>query len=150
MSSNVSTPVTPTAANGKQNGRSAKLDGIKGGTGDTTRDKCIELVYDALASDSSARKSFPRVPLTGVSCQSTPSAVELVLSRARGVERCVYHDNGGTTAAYKQKIRSLFVNLKDKNNPSLRENVISGDVPVEKLAKMTSEVGTLILYVCCV
>ncbi|EKM76347.1 hypothetical protein AGABI1DRAFT_45124 [Agaricus bisporus var. burnettii JB137-S8] len=120
MSSNISTPVTPTMTSGKPNGRSAKLDGVKGGTGDTTRDKCIELVYDALVNDSSA-------------------PVELILSRARGVEKCVHHDNGGTTAAYKQKIRSLFVNLKDKNNPGFRENVISGDVPVEKLAKMTSE-----------
>lgn len=67
------------------------------------------------------------------------------------MEKCVHHDNGGTTAAYKQKIRSLFVNLKDKNNPGFRENVISGDVPVEKLAKMTSEVRdnpyyTFIIY----
>lgn len=114
-----STPATPTATVGKQDTRTAKSDAIKGGTSDPTRDKCIELIYDALASDSSA-------------------PVELILSRARGVEKCVFNDNGGTTAAYKQKIRSLFVNLKDKNNPGLRETVVSGDLPVEKLTKMTN------------
>ncbi|KAJ3569660.1 hypothetical protein NP233_g4907 [Leucocoprinus birnbaumii] len=127
-----STPATPTAtsaASGPLGGRqgsaqaatrTAKSDAIKGGTGDVTRDKCIELVYDALASDSSA-------------------PVELVLSRSRGIEKCVYNDHGGTTNnQYKQKIRTLFVNLKDKNNPGLRETVVSGDLSVEKFTRMSS------------
>ncbi|KAF9449213.1 transcription elongation factor [Macrolepiota fuliginosa MF-IS2] len=118
--SNASTPVTPTAMLGKQETRTSKSDAIKGGTGDSTRDKCTELIYDALASDSSA-------------------PIELVLSRARGIEKCVYNDNGGTTAVYKQKIRTLFVNLKDKNNPGLRETVVSGDLAVERFTKMTSQ-----------
>ena len=41
---------------------------------------------------------------------------------------------------YKGKIRSLFLNLKDKNNPGLRENVTSGELKVEKLCKMSSQV----------
>lgn len=115
-----STPGTPTMPTAKNDVRSAKLDGIKAGTGDATRDKCVELIYDSLASDSSA-------------------PVELVLSRAKGVEKSVYNDHGGTTAAYKQKIRTLYINLKDKNNPGLRETVVSGDLPVDQFAKMTSE-----------
>ncbi|KAF5350069.1 hypothetical protein D9756_009075 [Leucocoprinus leucothites] len=130
------TPATPTAPNAAYTGgtgaggfrqgsaqatqRTAKSDGIKGGTSDATRDKCIELIYDALASDSSA-------------------PVELVLSRARSIEKCVHADNDGTTPQYKQKIRTLFVNLKDKNNPGLRETVVSGDLAVEKFTKMTSQ-----------
>lgn len=74
------------------------------------------------------------------------TAVELVLSRARGVEKCVHNDNGGTTAAYKQKIRTLFVNLKDKNNPGLRETVVSGDLSVEKFTKMTSQARKVLAY----
>ena len=50
------------------------------------------------------------------------------------------NDNDGVTAAYKSKIRTLFVNLKDKNNPGLRESVVSGDIPVARLCKMTSSV----------
>lgn len=126
----LSTPVTPTVMSAPTGPRqrqahatqrTAKSDEIKGGTGDATRDKCIELLYDALSSDSSA-------------------PVELVLSRARSVEQCVYNDNSGnTTTQYKQKIRTLFVNLKDKNNPGLRETVVSGDLVVEKFTRMSSQ-----------
>ena len=56
-----STPVTPTAsaASVKMNdNRSAKSDGVKiDYSGDKTRDKCAELVYDALVFDSGARTS---------------------------------------------------------------------------------------------
>ena len=52
------TPATPTSTNlSKADMRTAKSDEVKiKVTGDTTRDKCIELIYDALAMDSGARK----------------------------------------------------------------------------------------------
>lgn len=129
------TPSTPTAANTV---RTAKIEGVKGGTGDTTRDKCIELIYDGLACDSSARKYiFPSIRLKS---HGYLSAIDLILKRAQGLEKAVFSDFGGTTAEYKSKIRSLYVNLKDKNNPDLRENVVSGELSVEKLSKMTSQV----------
>ena len=81
----------------------------------------MELIYDALALDS-----------------GSPS--EQITTRAKGIESAVFNEFGGTTAAYKSKIRSLFVNLKDKNNPGLRESVVSGDLPVQRFAKMTSAV----------
>lgn len=72
----------------------------------------------------------------------TPSipASDLILSRAKAVESAVLTEYKGTTAAYKTKIRQIFVNLKDKNNPGLRESVISGDLSAQKFAKMTSQV----------
>ncbi|KAI0072247.1 transcription elongation factor [Panus rudis PR-1116 ss-1] len=120
-----STPVTPTStlnnSNSKVELRSAKTDGVKVNvTGDNTRDKCIELIYDALASDSSA-------------------PIEQILNKAKGIEAQVLSDNGGTTAGYKSKIRTLYVNLKDKNNPGLRESVVSGDIPVARFCKMSSQ-----------
>ncbi|KAI0821760.1 transcription elongation factor [Trametes gibbosa] len=119
-----STPVTPTAggSGSKLNEtRSAKSDGVKiEYTGDKTRDKCTELIYDALVFDSGA-----------------PS--EQILTRAKEIEKAVLSDNGGTTPAYKAKIRSLFVNLKDKNNPGLRESVVSGDLSVSKFCRMSSQ-----------
>jgi transcription elongation factor S-II len=42
---------------------------------------------------------------------------------------------------YSTKMRRLFINLKDKKNPGLRAAVVSGDIPVEKFAKMTPEVS---------
>lgn len=116
------TPSVSGSGNKFNDTRSAKSDGIKVEyTGDKTRDKCAELIYDALVFDSGA-----------------PS--ELILSRAKDIEKTVLNDNGGTTAAYKAKIRSLFVNLKDKNNPGLRESVISGDLSVPRFCKMSSQV----------
>ena len=57
VSSPAGTPTTPTATNVV---RTSKSDGVKGGTGDSTRDKCVELLYDGLACDANARKStFP-------------------------------------------------------------------------------------------
>ncbi|KAJ6632470.1 transcription elongation factor [Mycena sp. CBHHK59/15] len=115
-------PSTPKTPNGPSpNTRTLKSDGVSGGfTGDKTRDRCIELVYDALASDSGA-------------------PVDLILGKAKAIEAAVYAEIGGVTAPYPTKMRSLFVNLKDKNNPSLRECVSSGDIPVEKFVKMTSQ-----------
>ena len=49
-------------------------------------------------------------------------------------------DCKGTTPAYKSKIRMLFVNLKDKNNPGLRRSVTAGDIPAQTFARMTSQV----------
>jgi len=119
------TPITPTASAVKPNissasTRSAKTDGIKPSTGDSTRDKCVELIYDALVGD-------------------TVAPGELVLTMSRAVEKAVLTMTGGTTAEYKSKIRSLFVNLKDKANPGLRASIVDGTLAPEKFAKMTSQ-----------
>jgi len=121
-SSTPGTRVTPTLSNGvKPEIRSVKTDGVKyDSTGDKTRDKCMELIYDGLAFDSGA-------------------PTDLILQRARAVESAVLANHGGLMAEYKSKIRSLFVNLKDKNNPSLRESVISGEISAERFSKMTSQ-----------
>ena len=54
---------------------------------------------------------------------------------------------GGTTTDYKSKIRSLFVNLKDKANPSLRASVVDGSIAPERFVKMTSQVITPFLII---
>jgi len=52
-----STPATPVPVNGKSEFRTAKGDGAKApGTGDSTRDRCMELIYDGIACDSGARE----------------------------------------------------------------------------------------------
>jgi transcription elongation factor S-II len=70
-------------------------------------------------------------------------AVELILKRTVEIERATYKEFDGLTAAYKSKIRSLFVNLKDKNNPGLRESIVTGDIHAEKLPTMSSAVSLL-------
>lgn len=46
---------------------------------------------------------------------------------------------GGVNKKYKEKGRSLLFNLKDRNNPELRERVMSGDISPERLCSMTAE-----------
>ena len=49
-------PSTPSPATPKVEARTAKGDGVSANwTGDKTRDRCVELLYDALAVDSGAR-----------------------------------------------------------------------------------------------
>lgn len=107
-------PPTPTVV------RNAKTDAFTVSTGTTVRDKCAELIYDALAGGSNA-----------------PS--ELISKRAKEVEAAVWKNLGDNLGDYRQKIRSLFVNLKDKKNPTLREDVVSGETPAAKFVVMTSE-----------
>ncbi|TEB35271.1 transcription elongation factor [Coprinellus micaceus] len=114
----IKTPATP-VGNGPP--RTSKNDGFTGTAGEKVRDKCMELIYDALASDS-------------------PAPIELIAKRAAEVELAVYHNHGSSTAGeYRNKIRSLFVNLKDKNNPELRESIVSGEISAKKFSTMTSE-----------
>eukprot|EP00258_Populus_trichocarpa_P013636 XP_002324832.2 uncharacterized protein LOC7458998 [Populus trichocarpa] len=46
---------------------------------------------------------------------------------------------GGVNKKYKEKGRSLLFNLKDRNNPELREKVMSGEIPPGRLCSMTAE-----------
>jgi transcription elongation factor S-II len=140
VASTPGTPLTPTGSASKLETRSAKIDGVKGSLGDATRDKCMTLVYDALALDSGARQFFSTSFSHRLIYIFHRPAIELIQKRAQGVENAVYNNLGGTTSDYKAKIRSLFVNLKDKNNPALRESIVSGELSVEKFCKMTSAV----------
>ncbi|CAL1388222.1 unnamed protein product [Linum trigynum] len=46
---------------------------------------------------------------------------------------------GGVNKKYKEKGRSLLFNLKDRNNPELRERVMCGEISPERLCSMTAE-----------
>ncbi|CAH2060537.1 unnamed protein product [Thlaspi arvense] len=46
---------------------------------------------------------------------------------------------GGVNKKYKEKGRSLLFNLKDKNNPKLREKVMYGEIAAERLCSMSAE-----------
>ncbi|KAF5319314.1 hypothetical protein D9619_008803 [Psilocybe cf. subviscida] len=112
-------PVTPGVASAAASTRTAKTDGVAGKTSDKVRDKCVEMLYDAL-------------------CHLSSAPVDLILSKAHGVEKAVFNTFGSTNGDYKNKIRSLFVNLKDKANPGLRVSIVEGTLAPERFAKMTS------------
>lgn len=43
------------------------------------------------------------------------------------------------------EIRSLFLNLKDKGNPGLRNKIVLGDVSPDKVVTMSKEVSCVLL-----
>ncbi|KAI8144239.1 transcription elongation factor S-II [Fennellomyces sp. T-0311] len=113
-----SSPKTPTEA---ATPRTFKTDEVQiESTGSGPRDKTIELMYGAVGLGSYADS-------------------DLLLKRAKAIERTVFEVFGGVNDGYKNKIRSLTLNLKSKSNPGLRESVVSGELPVGKLCSMSVE-----------
>jgi len=71
-------------------------------------------------------------------------ASDLLVSRSTAVEEAVFANcNDESNADYRTKMRSLYLNLKGKENPSLREGVVSGSIAAKKLAVMSSAVCLL-------
>jgi transcription elongation factor S-II len=105
----------------KRTNKTDKID-LKKCTGDTTRDSCVGLMYDGLAFMNSTDQSA------------------FILRKATAVEQAVYDANKRSTSTdYKNKIRSLFQNLKNKSNPKLRKDVLNGGITPERFARMTSD-----------
>ena len=102
--------------------RTADADGIKTGvTGNATRDGCLKLIYNGLAFMSE-------------------EAPDDILAAARSVELAAYNEyQPETSAEYKQKMRSLFMNLKMKENIQLRTDVFSGKIQPKKFVTMSSD-----------
>ncbi|KAL1921820.1 uncharacterized protein VTP21DRAFT_10462 [Calcarisporiella thermophila] len=109
----VSTPGTPSEV------RTMASDGIiSNSTDDTSRNKSIEMLYNAMAWDSNGDS-------------------DLIYLRAKTIEKFTFGEFKSVDAKYKAKIRSLFLNLKAKNNPGLREGVVSGEISVERFCSMS-------------
>ncbi|KAJ9656912.1 transcription elongation factor TFIIS [Neophaeococcomyces mojaviensis] len=98
-------------------------------TSEAGRNNSIGLLYDSLVVGSSLPPSK-------------------VLDIARQVELAVYNlpaasagSSSGphTSDFYKEKIRSLYQNLKNKANPDLRQRVVGGQISPSKIASMTHE-----------
>jgi transcription elongation factor S-II len=72
------------------------------------------------------------------------TAEDQILRCAVALEAYVYSENPPPegTAVYRTKMRSFMLNLKAKNNPSLREDVVSGDISIPRLYTMTPAVRT--------
>jgi len=94
-------------------------------TTDDVRLRCREMLSKALKGDDPS--SLP---------DGTVKAPEEL---AELVEDTIFKKFRNTDMKYKAHVRSRIFNLKDKKNPALRENVLTGVIQPEKLAIMTSE-----------
>jgi transcription elongation factor S-II len=101
--------------------RNAKNDGVRTDLySDKTRNSCVDICYTALALDSDA-----------------PPAE--ILSCAKAIELVVFEGEQGTTPTYRTKMRSLYMNLKDKSNPMLRKRMVGGEISPQRLYKMSPQ-----------
>ncbi|NWI05008.1 TCEA3 protein, partial [Tichodroma muraria] len=89
-------------------------------TGDSVRDKCVEMLTAALRMDDDY-KEF------SVNCEKMASEIEDHIL-------C-----GATDMKYRNRVRSRISNLKDPKNPGLRRNVLCGAIEPGLIARMTAE-----------
>ncbi|KGL77148.1 Transcription elongation factor A protein 3, partial [Tinamus guttatus] len=107
-------------------------------TGDSVRDKCIEMLTAALRMDDDY-KEF------GVNCEKMASEIEEhILWDTRGAPGGVqgphiFQELKSTDMKYRNRVRSRISNLKDPKNPNLRRNVLCGAIAPGLIARMTAE-----------
>ncbi|KAL7874502.1 hypothetical protein SRHO_G00054720 [Serrasalmus rhombeus] len=91
-------------------------------TGDSIRDKCIEMLSAALRTDDDYKDY-------GANCDAMAAEIEdHILSEIKA-----------TDMKYKNRVRSRISNLKDPKNPNLRKNVLGGAIELNRIATMTAE-----------
>jgi transcription elongation factor S-II len=92
-------------------------------TPNKTRNNCIGLLYDGLALHST-------------------KPISEILSVAKAIESAALSLQDAQTpesTAYKAKMRSLYQNLKNPSNPTLRVRIMNGSISPEKLVTMSPE-----------
>ncbi|EXJ78040.1 transcription elongation factor S-II [Capronia epimyces CBS 606.96] len=93
-------------------------------TTDTARNNCIGLMYDGL-------------------CLGSDLPMKQILELAKQIESAALNlpDAKGSSASpvYKDKVRSLYQNLKNKSNPGLRKRILNGEVTAVRFVSMTHE-----------
>ena len=90
-------------------------------TNQATRDGCIGLIYNGL-------------------CHMSTAAPSDILLKATAIEAAGFGKLGPeSNAGYSSRMRTLYMNLKNKSNPKLRERVLSGEIPPERFIVMTND-----------
>ncbi|XP_027025307.1 transcription elongation factor A protein 1 isoform X2 [Tachysurus fulvidraco] len=92
------------------------------GTSDSVRIKCREMLSSALQTGDD------HITI-GSDCDELGAQIE----------ECIFLEFKNTDMKYKNRVRSRISNLKDMKNPNLRRNVLCGNVPPDRIAKMTAE-----------
>ncbi|XP_076827833.1 transcription elongation factor A protein 3 isoform X20 [Brachyhypopomus gauderio] len=91
-------------------------------TGESIRDKCIEMLSAALRTDDDFKDY-------GANCDAM----------AAEIEDHILYEIKATDMKYKNRVRSRISNLKDPKNPNLRKNVLGGAIELSRIATMTAE-----------
>ena len=123
--------------------RSAEKDGADYKVlGTPARNNCLKLLYDGLVFMQKEHGEFMNNSSHHVTQSNTPAAPSHILPIAMSIEQEVFKCHGpDTSQPYKDKIRSLFINLKSRDSPHLRDALLSTpqSITPERLVKMTPE-----------
>lgn len=110
---------TPKAFQGDPEKRRAETDKVDTKrTSSDARNNCIKLMYNGLAYRCTEHQ-------------------DLVLARAVAVEDAAFRHFGGETKDYREKVRSLFQNLKNRTNAELGRKVMAGEILADRFVTMT-------------
>jgi transcription elongation factor S-II len=93
-------------------------------TSDPSRNNCIGLMYDGLCLGS----EMPSSQILDLAKQIESAALSLPNV-----------NSSPASTIYRDKIRSLYQNLKNKSNPQLRTRVLSGEISPSRFVRMTHE-----------
>jgi transcription elongation factor S-II len=93
-------------------------------TNDVTRNNCIGLIYDGLCLGSEA----PMRQILEIAKQIEAAALALPEAQS-----------SSSSSVYKEKMRSLYQNLKSKSNPKLRTRILNGDIAPQKFVVMSHD-----------
>ena len=94
---------------------------------------------DVGASVSLNEPEFKRTKISDGTTGKKKDMIQKGQSLALGIEEELFKLFGGVNKKYKEKGRSLLFNLKDKSNPVLREQVLSGEITPKCLCSMTTD-----------
>ncbi|CAG8557963.1 5748_t:CDS:2 [Ambispora gerdemannii] len=116
-----SLPDTPYSENGGGGERNFNADGVRVDQSiDKKRIKMVEILYNALVFDSFADSST-------------------IILKATEIEEQVYRQFNNMEKEYREKLRGLIFNLKDRSNPGLRHSVVKGELTVQRLCTMSKQ-----------
>ncbi|KAI1262835.1 transcription elongation factor [Xylariaceae sp. FL1019] len=107
-------------------------------TGDPEKRKFASDGVDINRTDSKIRNNCIGVIYNGLAYRSR-EPTQTVMIKAQEVEAAGFKFYNGEGNAYREKIRSLFANLKNPNNGDLRKNVMSGLITPDKFVSMSSK-----------
>lgn len=103
--------------------------------------KTDQISRDNLTQDE-ARNNFIGLMYDGL-CQGAINPSKEILESAKAIEKAALNlpgaDGSSTSSTYREKIRSLYQNLRNKSNPELKVRVLSGEVTPQRLVVMTHE-----------
>lgn len=86
---------------------------------DTIRNKCVEMLYNSLCFDST-------------------EDVSDLSQKAQEIERELFKKYSSTSETYRNHVRTLYSNLRNKWNSTLRSSIMNDTIPVPQLVTMNS------------